>query len=254
MLSICTELFSDRRQRGVVDCAASEWIPIISGVPQGRVLGSLLCILYTSEMFDLVENRLFAYADDYTLLAVVRKPADRPAVIAFFKRDFFRIQERYNQCCLVQNPNKSEALVISRSRTVTPPQGDLILSGASIRASPNLDILDVKFYSKLTFEDHVHGIVSTVSQRIGILKLVLRIYLDTSVSLRCYFAFVLRCEGLQLNVTFSSLSARFIRRPGFVSIRVSCRCVIDVVWLGLVYCARLIRSLITVLRPSICFY
>ena len=31
-------------------------------------------------MFELVENRLFAYADDSTLLAVVRKPADRPAV------------------------------------------------------------------------------------------------------------------------------------------------------------------------------
>ena len=141
MLSICTELFSDRRQGGVVDCAASEWIPIISHVPQGRVLGSLLCMLYTSEMFDMVKNRLFAYAVDYTLLAVVRKPAYRPAVIAFLKRDFFRIQEWYNQCCMVLNPNKSEALVISRSRTVTPPQGDLILSGASIRASPNLDIL-----------------------------------------------------------------------------------------------------------------
>ena len=29
-------------------------------------------ILYTSEIFELVENILFAYADDSTLLAVVR--------------------------------------------------------------------------------------------------------------------------------------------------------------------------------------
>ena len=36
------------------------------------MLGPLLFILYTSEMFELVENRLYAYADDYTLLAVVR--------------------------------------------------------------------------------------------------------------------------------------------------------------------------------------
>ena len=60
----------------------SEWTPIISGVPQGSVLGPLLFILYTSEMFELVENRLYAYADDSTLLAVVRKPADRSAVAA----------------------------------------------------------------------------------------------------------------------------------------------------------------------------
>ena len=53
-----------------------EWIPIISGVPHGGVVSPLLFILYASEMFELVENRLFAYADDSTLLAVVRKPAD----------------------------------------------------------------------------------------------------------------------------------------------------------------------------------
>ena len=38
---------------------------------------------YTSEMFKLVENRLFIYADDSTLLAVIiHKTVDRPAVSA----------------------------------------------------------------------------------------------------------------------------------------------------------------------------
>ena len=46
MLSIFTEFLSDRRQRVVVDGAASKWIPIISGDPQGSVLGPLLFILY----------------------------------------------------------------------------------------------------------------------------------------------------------------------------------------------------------------
>ena len=55
----------------MVDGAASEWIPIISGMPQRSVLGLLLFILYNREMFQLVENRLFAYADDSTLLEVV---------------------------------------------------------------------------------------------------------------------------------------------------------------------------------------
>ena len=74
---------------------------------------------------------------------------------------------------------------------MSPPHGDLIFSGVSVRGSPNLDILDVKFDSKLTFEDYVRGIVSLVSQRIGILRLVKRIFVVTSVVLRCYFAFVL---------------------------------------------------------------
>ena len=75
---------------------------------------------------------------------------------------------------------------------MSPPHGDLVfLSGVSIRANPNLDILGVKFDSKITFEDHVRGIVPHVSQEIGILRLVKGLFVDTSVVLRCYFAFVL---------------------------------------------------------------
>ena len=64
----------------MVDGAPSEWIPIVSGVPQESVLGPLLLIKYTSKFFEQVKNRLYAYADDSTLLAVVQRPRDRPAV------------------------------------------------------------------------------------------------------------------------------------------------------------------------------
>ena len=114
MLSICWKFLSNRRQIVVVDGATSEWIPIVSGVPQGSVLGPLRFILYTSEMFELVENRLYAYADDSTLLAVVRKPADRPAVAASLNRDFSRIQEWCNHWHIILNPEKTKALVVIR--------------------------------------------------------------------------------------------------------------------------------------------
>ena len=55
----------------------------------------------------------------------------------------------WNHWCMIQNPYKTEDLVVNRSRTVSPPSGYLVLSEVSIRASPNLDILGVKFDSKL---------------------------------------------------------------------------------------------------------
>ena len=182
VLSIYWEFLSNRWQRDMVDGATSECIPIASGVPQGSVLGPLLFIVYTSEILEQVENRIYAYVDDSTLPAVVRKPADRPAVAAAHNRGLAKIQE----WCMILNANKTKALVVSRSRTVNPPYGDLVLSGVCICASPNLDILGVKFDSRLKFEDHVRGIVSSVSQRIGILRLVKRVFVDTSVLLRCY--------------------------------------------------------------------
>ena len=92
---------------------------------------------------------------------------------------------------MILNQNKTKALVVSRSRTVNPPHDDLVLSGVSICASPNIDIHGVRFNSRSTFEDHVRGIVSSASQRIRIFRLVKRVFVDTSVLLRCYYAFVL---------------------------------------------------------------
>ena len=42
---------------------ATSGTQIVSGVPRGSALGPLLFILYTSEMFELVQNRLYAFAD-----------------------------------------------------------------------------------------------------------------------------------------------------------------------------------------------
>ena len=52
----------------------------VSGVPQGNVLGSQLFLLYTAELFSIVENKLYGYADNSTLVAVVPSPAERVPV------------------------------------------------------------------------------------------------------------------------------------------------------------------------------
>ena len=158
---------------------------------------------------------------------------------------------------MILDSYKTKALVVSRSRTVSPPHGDFVLSGVSILASSNLNVLHVKFDSKLTFEGHVHGSVSHVSQRIGILRLVKHIFVDTFVLLRCYFTFVLPILEYCFHVwesaaecTFCFLTARCIWGPGFVPIKVSCCCVIDIGWLGLVCYTRLNQTLITVCSAS----
>ena len=50
--------------------------------PQGSMLGPLLFILSIGEMCEQVENRLYAYADDFPILAVIGIPTDRSAVAA----------------------------------------------------------------------------------------------------------------------------------------------------------------------------
>ena len=112
VLSFCRVLLSNHRKKLVVDGAASDWIPIVSGVPQGSVLGHLLLILHTSELFELMEDRLYYYIDASTLLAAIHKSVDRTA--ASLNRDLARIREWCSHWCMILNPNKTQALVVSR--------------------------------------------------------------------------------------------------------------------------------------------
>ena len=76
----------------MVDGCRSKLVNVVSGVPQGSVLGPLLPLLYTSELFCILENKLIGYADDSTLMAVV-PPGARVAVAESLIRGLGRVSE-----------------------------------------------------------------------------------------------------------------------------------------------------------------
>ena len=80
VLSVLTQFLSNRSQYVVVDGCRSKLVNVVSGVPQGSVLGPQLFLLCTAELFSIVENKLYGYADDSTLVAVVPSPGERVAV------------------------------------------------------------------------------------------------------------------------------------------------------------------------------
>ena len=58
VLSILTEFLSNRSQQVMMDGSRSKLVNVVSGVPQGSVLGPLLFLLYTPETFSILENML----------------------------------------------------------------------------------------------------------------------------------------------------------------------------------------------------
>ena len=105
-LSILTEFLSNRLQRVVVDGQFNDYRNVISGVPQGSVLGPLLFILYTHDMWFGLENMLVSYADGATLLARIPSPNMRSDVIESLNRDLSKISTWCNLWGMRLNPNK----------------------------------------------------------------------------------------------------------------------------------------------------
>ena len=56
LLSVLTQFLSNRSQQVMVDGCQSKLV--VSGVPQSSVLGPILFLLYTSELFFILKNKL----------------------------------------------------------------------------------------------------------------------------------------------------------------------------------------------------
>jgi len=65
---------SERKQRVVLGGEFSEWRDILSGVPQGSVLGPLLFIIYINDIDDHINSRLLKFADDTKIYFKVNSP------------------------------------------------------------------------------------------------------------------------------------------------------------------------------------
>ena len=64
----------------VLNRCFSEWTDVISGVPQGSVLGPLLFIIYINDIDDCVADKILKFADDTKIYHIVNSDEDVSAL------------------------------------------------------------------------------------------------------------------------------------------------------------------------------
>ena len=83
-------------------------------------MGPLLFVLYTSELFSILENKLIGYADDSTPIAVVPSPGLRVTVAESLCRDLVKVSAWCDLWGMKLNVSKTKTMIVSRSRTMHP--------------------------------------------------------------------------------------------------------------------------------------
>ena len=71
------------------DNAMSDTLPVLSGVPQGSILGPLLFILYVNDIPDTVNHsHCYLFADDAKLLKVIKSTSNLLQITMNFKKSY----------------------------------------------------------------------------------------------------------------------------------------------------------------------
>ena len=92
-------------------------------------MGPLLFLLYTSELYSILENKPIGYADDSTLMAAVPSPGVRVTVAESLIRDLGRVSEWCDLWGMKLNARKTNIMIASTSRTVDPQSPSLTIDG-----------------------------------------------------------------------------------------------------------------------------
>ena len=122
-----------------------------------------LFILYTSELFHIVENPIVGYADMQYMLLFLRRFR-----VLTWKNCWIRICHFKHFWCLKWHPRITKSMEVSRSRTIAPGYGDISLGGAELEELKNLRILRVTWDPKLTFETRLWEVMSKVARSLGV--------------------------------------------------------------------------------------
>ena len=158
-----------RRQRVVLDGVMSSEVPVVSGVPQGSVLGPILFLAYINDLPHGLSSDIRLFADDTVICREIKSDADGVAL----QEDLERLEAWSRKWLLKFHPNKCQVLRVTRARRsfVRPYK----LFGADLQETTSIKYLGITISSDLRWNQQIDNARAKANKKLGFLRRNVRI-------------------------------------------------------------------------------
>ena len=175
---------SCRKQFVQIDSNKSTCLELISGVPQGSVLGPLLFIIYINDMHKCTDLKLIHFADDSTAYIAGR---DILTLTNSINSELVKIDKWVSANKLSLNAEKTNFSLFSNQKTFVIP--DIHIRNSKIQRTSCHKFLGIMLDEKLNFQNHINSICLKISRSIGILWKISE-FIPPSALNTIYYSFI----------------------------------------------------------------
>jgi hypothetical protein len=168
LLSWIAAFLNGRSQSVVVENINSTYINVLSGVPQGSVLGPILFILFINDIDSVCQSctKLKLFADDLKLYSVVKLNLSSNTVS--LQQSLDAVCSWANEWQFSINVNKTNVITLC-NKPCSSSCRSYVINNINLPYCNPIPDLGIMVDSSLSFKDHINNIVSKSMQRSGIL-------------------------------------------------------------------------------------
>ena len=162
-----TSFLTGRKQRVVVNKAHSNWKPVISGIPQGSVLGPIMFVMYINDLPEVTESEVYMYADDTKLMRPIKNKTDQEKL----QTDLNNLQKWSRKWLLKFHPEKCKVLSFG-SEDHERKKYYMDNNGQPLKLctiSKDKDV-GVTIDSQLTFYSHIKEKINQSNRILGLIR------------------------------------------------------------------------------------
>ena len=156
---------NSRQQAVVVDGRVSKLCPVVSGVPQGTVLGPVLFLVHIAGIAEALSDGTEAssFADDTRIMRGIKSVVD----CSILQLDLAKVYSWAEQVNMHFNADKFECLRFWARPEDAPDFSYLAPDDVNIAVKSSLRDLGVEVSSDLTFKIHITKTVTAASRLVG---------------------------------------------------------------------------------------